>query len=346
MLAPIHSQAQRATSPASRPATAAPREGAPEHSVQVDTLGMADVWEAGFTGKGVGIAVIDTGVALHPDIKDRVVAFKDFVNHQDAGESADPSAAYDDGGHGTAVSTVSAGDGTASQGRNMGTAPGANIIGLKGVEGRGYAWASNVVNSIQWAIENKERYNIRVLNMSFFLDDPSVEAHGPVVQAIEKAAEAGIIPVAAACNDGPSAQTLHTIASYPFVVTVAAFSDHGTVDAKDDRIANFSSRGPGDHGEMKPDVAAPGVRVIVGTTDGDYEQSDGTSFASPIAAGVIATWLEANPGLKVEDVQKIISTTSEPLAGYSHFDQGFGEIRPMAGLQMALSMKEQPKPTA
>lgn len=320
---------------------ASDREGQAKVTVQVDTLGAPQVWAEGYTGKGVGIAVIDSGAVPHPDFRDRLVAFKDFVNATgQPSEDADPSLAYDDNGHGTSCATVSTGNGAA--GKAAGTAPGANLIALKAIGSDGMAWSSNVVKAIQWAVDNKERYNIRVINMSFFLDDPNVAAHQPVMQALEVAAKAGIIPVAAASNDGPSSKTLHTIASYPHVVTVAASNTRDTVSQNDDSIANFSSRGPGDNGEMKPDVAAPGQDVVVGTRRGGYARSSGTSFASPIAAGVIATWIEANPKLNVTDVQGIIAETSHPIALYNHYDQGHGQIDALAGLHKALAMKEQP----
>ncbi|NDD27638.1 MAG: hypothetical protein EB084_05155 [Proteobacteria bacterium] len=313
-------------------------------AVQIDTLDAPQVWKEGFTGKGIGIAILDTGAGPHPDFRSRLVAFKDFVHAGSTPpDDADPAHAYDDEGHGTAVATVAAGDGTAGQA--IGSAPGANVISLKAVGSDGMAWAANVVKAIDWAVENKARYNIRVLNMSFFLDDPNVAAHQPVLQALERAADAGIIPVAAASNDGPRPRSLHTIASYPHVVTVAAFDARGTRKRDDDRIASFSSRGPGDHGELKPDVATPGANVVVGTVRGGYTRSNGTSFASPIAAGVIATWLEANPSLNVTQVQQIVAETSHPLSSYDHFAQGYGEMDALAGLHKAISMRE-PQPTA
>jgi serine protease AprX len=323
---------QRARAPQSRLLGTAPAQ---PHTVQIDTLDVPSVWQQGYDGKGVGIAIIDSGVHAHPDVAKRLAVFKDFVH----GNNAQP---YDDNGHGTACATLAAGDGTASNGKNMGTAPGATVLGLKAIGQDGYAWSSNVIKAVQWAIENKERYNIRVMSMSFFLDDPVVEAHKPVVDAIKKASEAGIIPVAAACNDGPDHGMLHTIASYPFVVTVAAADTNDTVDPSDDAIADFSSRGPGDHGEYKPDVTAPGVQVTVGTVHDGYKRGSGTSFATPMAAGVIATWVQANPKLNVADVQKIIASTSKPIEGYEHIDQGYGMINPAEGLKMALGMKEQP----
>ena len=329
---------------AQRATTATPpsgRDQAPEVTVQVDTLHCPQVWAEGYTGKGVGIAVIDSGAVPHPDFSDRLVAFKDFVNASARPtDDADPSLAYDDNGHGTACCTVTAGNGAAGQA--AGTAPGANVIALKAIGSDGMAWSSNVVKAIQWAVDNKERYNIRVINMSFFLDDKTVEAQQPVLQALEVAAKAGIVPVAAASNDGPGPQTLHTIASYPHVVTVAASNTQETTAPDDDTIAWFSSHGPGDNGELKPDVAAPGQDVVVGTRRGGYARESGTSFASPITAGVIATWIEANPKLNVDDVQGIIAETSHPMNGYDHYAQGAGQIDALAGLHKALAMKEQP----
>ena len=356
MISPLQPTALTATSTPPQPAAMPPREQEHPHSVQVDTLGMSEVWDAGFTGKGIGIAVIDTGVAPHPDVKDRLVAFKDFVNHSDAGESADPSFAYDDGGHGTAVSTCAAGDGQVSNGRNMGTAPGASIIGLKGVEGRGYAWASNVVNSIQWAIENKERYNIRVLSMSLGAPSFQKAKYDLVAQAVEKAYDAGLVPVIAAGNSGPTLETIGSPGISDKALTVGAYDDKNTADLGDDTVAFFSSRGPTTRDRtVKPDIVSPGVNMVSTLSPksmidkenipryGDhYILLSGTSMATPVAAGIVACMLQANPGLTPAQTIDILKNTTLQVADTSPIVQGSGLINPVEAVKTALSMRNQP----
>lgn len=309
-------------SPPSRPVSA--------HTVESETLNLPDVWAAGYTGEGVGIAVIDSGVVPHPDLEGKIVAFQDF--YEGNTEMTDAH------GHGTGVSVVAAGSGRASDGFATGAAPGAHVVGLRIGGADGMTYAKPALAAIEWAIENRERYNIRVINMSFSLDDKNIEDRMPVIDALQRASDLGIIPIAAAGNEGPYNGNLGTIASAPFVVTVAAADPNGTPSADDDRIAYFSSHGPGENGQHKPDVAAPGVDITIGTRGGGYHEANGTSFSSPMVAGVVADWLQANPNLNVSDVQRIIRETSRPIPGERYETQGAGQINPMGGLQAALAM--------
>ena len=299
-----------------------------------DTVHIRDVWQAGFNGEGIGIATLDSGLAPHPDVLDRTVAFQDFIHGRPE--------MYDDNNHGTGVATLAAGNGKVSDGRNVGAAPGAHIAALKVGTGVGQVLSKNVVSAIEWAIENRQRYNIRVLNMSFVLDDPKVEDRLPVLASLQRAVEAGIIPVVGAGNDGPKPNTIQTLASWPHAIVVAAIDDGGTPASEDDKMATFSSQGPGEQGQDKPDVAAPGVNIAWGKIN-RFDQvnvlSSGTSVAAPIVSGIIADWLQANPRLDVDDVQAIIKATSHPLPGVPRTQQGAGVIDAAAGLQMALELK-------
>ena len=309
---------------------------APAHTVESETLHLPDVWAAGYTGEGIGIAVIDSGIVPHPDLDGKIVAFQDFYE-----ATTQPTDAH---GHGTGVSVVAAGSGKASEGFVTGAAPGAHVVALRIGGADGMTYARPALAAIEWAIENRERYNIRVLNMSFSLDDRNIEDRMPVIDALKRASDLGMIPVAAAGNEGPFNGRLGTIASYPFVVTVAAADPNGTSSTDDDSIAGFSSHGPGENGQEKPDVAAPGVDVTIGTRTGGYRTANGTSFSSPMVAGVVADWLQANPKLDVSDVQHIIRETSRPIPGERYETQGAGQIDPVGGLQMALAMAAEPDP--
>ena len=205
-------------------------------------------------GRGVSIAILDTGIAPHPDIKNKIIAFKDFVN--------DKEGPYDDNGHGTHVAGDAAGTGATSEGKYKGTAPDAHIVGVKVLNSDGGAKVSNIVEGIDWVIENRDKYNIRVINMSIGVPSPGHQ-FDPIDKAVERAANAGIVVVAAAGNEGPKMGTIGGApGNSPFALTVGAVDDKNTVDKSDDEIAPFSSRGPTIDGIVKPDLVAPGTNII------------------------------------------------------------------------------------
>ena len=226
-------------------------------------IGASGANNMGYTGKGVGIAIIDTGVAPHPDLMSsgKLVAFKDFVNNKEG-----VSNAYDDNGHGTHVAGDAAGSGYVSNGLFKGTAPDANIIGLKVIDSTGGGnvaqVADRIVNAIEWVIKHKDEFNIRVINMSLGLPHimPNLE---PVSEASNKAIDAGLTVVVAAGNSGPDAGTINTEpGDNPNVITVGASDDHNTLERDDDNVAGFSSRGPTPKGITKPDIIAPGTEIM------------------------------------------------------------------------------------
>ncbi len=216
-----------------------------------------------YTGKGVTIAIIDTGIYPHPDFtypENRILAFVDFVNGK--------KIPYDDNGHGTHVAGDAVGSGKMSGGVYKGLAPEANIVALKALAGSGGGRTSNIIKAITWCIQNKDKYNIRVINMSLGHPARKDFENDPVNQAVKKAYEAGIVVVAAAGNEGPDPRTIGTPGDSPYALTVGAADDRNTKDPSDDKITNFSSRGPTPGGLIKPDVVAPGEAIIAPMSPG------------------------------------------------------------------------------
>lgn len=299
------------------------------------TLNTEKVWDAGFTGKGVGVAILDSGVAPHKDFEGRLAVFKDFTNPENDDKPWDPA------GHGTHVAGDAAGSGAASKGRHKGAAHEATILGLK-IGNESGPDLSAAVTAIDWAIAHKDEHNIRVMNMSF--GGPNVDpTTDPLMLAIQKANEAGIVSVIAAGNEGPWPNTVGSPGDSPHALTVGASDTKKTPDWKDDTLARFSSRGPVPNGAPKPDVVAPGVQINAPDA-GDYTgyvAFSGTSMASPVTAGVLATWFQANPDMTAAQAITIAKETARPLTqtGLGETDQGKGLIDAYAGLQAALALK-------
>lgn len=273
----------------------------------------------GLTGKGVTIAVLDTGIHPHEDLtqpENRIAGFVDLV-----GDKQDP---YDDQGHGTHCAGDAVGNGHQSEGLYVGAAPGAKVFGVKVLDFSGGGRLSTVIRGIEWCIEHKEEYGIKILSLS--LGSPAMESYrnDPLAQAAEQAWHQGLVVCAAAGNEGPSKGTISTPGNHPLILTVGAADDRNTVSREDDVKAPFSSMGPTLDGLIKPDIYAPGTDITSLNAPGSelekmltesrvgeyYIRMSGTSMATPFCAGVAALLLEANPYLSPNDIKSILMSTS------------------------------------
>jgi serine protease AprX len=312
----------------------------------IRTLGVESLWEQGFKGQGVTIAVIDTGIAPHPDYNDRVIGFKDWV----AGKTEH----YDDQGHGTHVAGCAQGDGSMSGGKFMGPAPEADLVGIKVLDKRGSGRLSDIIKGVQWAVGKREELGIDIINMS--LGGPTFASYqnDPVSQSVGKAVEAGIIAMVAGGNSGPKPSTIGTPGNHPDAFTVGALNDRGTATREDDRVAFFSSRGPTAHdGLTKPDILSPGVAITAANSIGSaidrapvphlgqsYITISGTSMATPVMAGVVAAVLSANPEMTPAQVKEIFMSTADKLeTGADANSQGSGVVDAPEALERALALK-------
>lgn len=288
------------------------------------TLGIDKLWDQGITGKGTTICVIDTGIAQHPDLKDRIVGFKDFVNGK--------TEAYDDQGHGTHCAGIAAGSGTVNE-KFKGAAPEASIVGVKVLDRNGSGSFSDVIKGIQWAVDNKDELGIDVISMSLGGSVYQPAAKDPVTMAVEAAVEKGVITVVAAGNEGPRPGTIGTPGNAPNVITVGAMDDKGTIARDDDTMAYFSSVGPSKIDNFdKPDIVTPGVNITAASHKGDgYVSMSGTSMATPLAAGVLALAKQVKPEVGPLDIKKIAMDTAEPLpdSKITKHQQGAGVMEPL-----------------
>jgi serine protease AprX len=317
--------------------------------------------ELGYDGEGVGIAVIDSGVASwHDDLADassvqRVERFVDFVNGAEQ--------PYDDNGHGTHVAGIIAGNGADSAGARTGIAPAARLIVLKALDGSGRGRISDVIAAIEYVIAECDALNIRVLNLSLASGVYTSFTIDPLALATEHAVSAGIVVVAAGGNNGasPEGRTRYggvtSPGNAPWVLTVGGMSHMGTNKRSDDTVAVFSSRGPGaiDYA-AKPDVLAPAVgieslaapgstlystwpqfllRGTVETPQFPYLSMSGTSMSAPVVSGTVALMIQANPTLTPNQVKAILQYTAHWNTSYDYLTQGAGFLNAKGAVELA-----------
>jgi serine protease AprX len=282
-------------------------------------IGAKSAWSAGYTGEGIGIAVIDSGVATASDFGSRLVGVQ---------VSADFPAPADGIGHGSFVAGIAAG--RSGDGRYVGVAPGATVYALSVARPEG-VYSSDVVAAVDWVLANHRQYNIRVVNLSLSESAPSSYLASVVDTAVERLWRDGVTVVVSAGNRGQDAVS-YAPANDPFVITVGATDTMGTTSTGDDRVATFSSRGRTQDSFDKPELHAPGrkvVSVLPGGTSlaaeapllnliaGGYASMSGTSFSAPQVAGAAAILLHKHPTWTPDQVKWVLEETGRSLSGGS-----------------------------
>ena len=284
----------------------------------------------GWTGEGITVALLDTGISATPDLGDRVldvITDPIFETTEPCVNLTGEPTCDDDYGHGTFLAGIIAGDGTASDGEYAGVAPDADLISIKVGADDGSADVSNILAGIQWAVSFRERYNIRVLNLSLGTNSTQSWEVDPLNYAVERAWTEGIAVVVAASNRGPARGTISKPGDDPYVITVGATDDLTTVKLGDDVLPDFSARGPAPEGVAKPDVVAPGGHIVslraVGSTidnaypegiDSTYRQGSGTSMSAAVVSGVAAAILSGKPNVKPNRLKYMLTETARPVA--------------------------------
>ncbi|MFE1404066.1 S8 family serine peptidase [Streptomyces sp. NPDC058770] len=282
-------------------------------------VGAVQAWKSGWTGKGVKVAVLDTGIdSTHPDFSGSIAESADFTR----GDGAVGGAVGDGDGHGTHVASTVAGDGAASDGRYRGMAPDAELLVGKVLDDNGGGQESWVLQGMEWAAARAP-----IVNVS--LSGAATDGTDPLSQAVDKlSADHGTLFVAAAGNRGRPG-TVGTPGTADAALTV------GAVD-RDDALADLSSQGPrlGDHA-VKPDLTAPGIGIVAARaagTDGDnpvndhYTALSGTSMAAPHVAGAAALLAQAHPDWKGPQLKAALTSSAKPIAGQGAYEQGAGRL--------------------
>ena len=345
----------------------------------LETLNVPAVWEMGFQGQGVTVAVVDSGITDDPDfgahqtmiVDETSLSRSDAISVAGSGSNdsldsgaqetlivddinisrllvqevfaSDTKTREDNFGHGTHVAGIIAGDGYKSGGDFMGVAPMSNLISLKVSDDYGMAYESDTVAALEWIYNNKDLYNIRVVNLSIQSTVEGSYHESALDAAVEILWFNGVVVVAAAGNK--TAETgydpiMAAPANDPFVITVGASDEKGDPKRNNDIIAKFTSNIETVDAFIKPDVFAPGkdiISVLASSSwwqnehperfiEGGYFRISGTSMATPMIAGTVALLLQAEPDLTPDQVKYRLMTSSDKIGGKGNYLDAYATL--------------------
>jgi serine protease AprX len=302
----------------------------------------------GYTGTGIGVAVIDSGIADHAAISGRVVARVNLV-------STEPGVTGDPFGHGTHVAGLIGGSATAAatvtNAYAGGSAPGVHFADVRVLGANGGGYTSDVIAGIDWTIANARRYNLRVINLSLGHPVAEPSATDPLCRAVARAVNAGLVVVVSAGNQGRTAQGAPVLGGItspgnsPFAITVGALDMNNTLDRGDDRVAPYSSRGPTKYDfAVKPDVVAPGANLVslentrswlsarfpawhvAGSGRNAYFRLSGSSMSAAVVSGGVALLLDADSRLNPAQVKLALQTGARFMRNEGLVAAGAGSV--------------------
>ena len=254
-----------------------------------------NVYRKGYTGKGVRIALLDTGTFTHRDLKCEVVLFKDYINYK--------KLSYDDNGHGTHIA------GILSE-----MAPNAELLVFKILDKNGNGTTDTALKALDWIKINHKKWNIKLLNFSMgYLPNTKAVMQKKLIEKLEELWEEGVAIVTAAGNNGPKENTITVPGVSRKVITV------GSCDDMENGKGSYGGRGPTSCCIVKPEVLAPGTNIrSLSLRDGEYIYKSGTSMAVPIVCGALALALEKNPNLRPVELKLLLyDSVSEKIKNFS-----------------------------
>jgi len=299
--------------------------------------GAARLASGGDAGQGVTVAVLDTGIDNLPDFSGRLVGGVDLTGRNNP---------YQDSyGHGTFVAGLIAGSGVLSNGQYSGEAPGARLVSVKVAGSDGTTHLGTLISGLQWAVDQRNRYGIKILNISLGFRPSQSTVINPLDRAVEVVWNSGIAVVASAGNAGPFNGTILSPGDDPLVITAGALDDMATAPVTDDEMTDFSSAGPtSPDGWVKPDLATSGRSVVSLAAPGstiynNYPSArvgaanfvgSGTSFSAAITSGAAALVLADNPGLTPNQIKARLLGTANPGPVGNPFVDGHGALNAYA----------------
>src|SRR4051812_33939535 len=314
------------------------------YTIANQVTGASAMWDAGYTGLGVDVAVIDSGVVPVKGLDDpgKVVYGPDLTL-----ENSGSAKQKDTYGHGTHMSGIIAGRDPEAKGKEnkgnasdfVGMAPDARIVSIKIADAQGQTDVSQAIAAIDWVVQNHDRngMNIRVLNMSFGTDGVQDYLLDPLAYAAEQAWHKGIVVVVAVGNEGFGTGKVNNPAYDPYLIAVGSDSANGTATTADDAVSSFSNDGDG---TRNPDVLAPGDKVVSLRSSGSYLdktypdarigdrlfRGSGTSQAAAVVSGAAALLIQQRPTIKPDQVKALLMGTAASVPGATAAQQGSGLI--------------------
>jgi serine protease AprX len=338
-----------------------------------DTLGLSHVkTREGVSGRGVGVAIIDSGIEPSEDFGSRITAFYDFTRGGIA------TAPFDEYGHGTHVAGLIGSSGRLSSGAFQGVAPDVHFVGLKVLDRKGTGSTSDVISALEFVTANKDALGVQIVNMSLGHDIYAPAKYDPLVQAVERASASGLIVVTAAGNAGrlhknsPSGYTgITSPGNAPSAITVGAVATNNTTTRDDDTVAPYSSRGPTWFDALvKPDVVAPGDRLLSDDAQNSFLDEllpgkkikvkgrqtllelSGTSMAAGVTSGVVALMVEQHDAtrprgarpLTANLVKAMLQFSALPIEGADRLTQGTGGINAAGAVALAAAIDTSVRP--
>ncbi|MEY2435129.1 MAG: serine protease AprX, partial [Acidimicrobiaceae bacterium] len=327
--------------------------GRPPAAVFPTTSGATSLLANGLNGKGVTVAVLDTGITRLPDFRGRLAGGVDLTGEGDPFQ--------DSYGHGTFVSGLIAGNGASSQGAYVGEAPGASLASIKVAGATGVTDLATVIGGVQWAVNNRKALSIGVLNISMGAVPFPSSVNNPLDRAVEAAWRNGIVVVTSAGNTGPINGTITSPGDDPLVVTVGALDDNGTAGATDDTMTSFSAVGPtAVDGWFKPDLVASGRSVVSlrapnSTIDAANPEArigaanfvgSGTSFSAAITSGAAAIVRQGYPGASPDRVKGVLLGGAAPGPVGNPFVDGFGSLNVLNAITVKATLTQSAPTTA
>lgn len=313
-----------------------------------DAIGADDLWRAGITGDGVGVAMIDTGALPVKGLTAGRVANGPDLSF----DSQVDDLRYLDGfGHGTHMAGIIAGNDGDKRGGFRGIAPNARLVNVKVGAADGAVDVTQVIAAIDWVVQHRNDggMNIRVINLSYGTDGVQPADVDPLSYAVEVAWRHGIVVVVGAGNDGSDHPTLVNPAYNPYVLAVGAADLHATASVADDTVAPFSSRGSS---TRSADLVAPGVSIASlrapgslidhehpgAVVDSRFFRGSGTSQAAAVTSGAAALLLQARPHLAPDQVKALLKQTASPVPGADGRSQGAGRLDVKLAATSALTL--------
>ena len=279
-------------------------------------LSIDSIHSLGFTGTGINIAVMDTGVYPHKDLTGNIIYFKDFTRRGNI--------PYDNNSHGTHVCGIISGSGHMSKGLYKGMSPEAGLIVLKVLDSSGRARPETIIDGLNWILKNYRKYKIRILNISIGTASKSCEDEsGELVSIVDRIWDSGIIVVSSAGNDGPAPYTITIPGISRKIITVGTNDIMSSIDSQGHTVVTYSSAGPTHCQISKPDILAPGSNIHSCYFNNGYIAKSGTSMSTPVVSGAAALILSYNPSLTNNNVKKLLCDYADDL-GLPRNIQGCG----------------------